>query len=170
MRSRASPCHRTSPLAMPHSKSDMPERPAVGRHSHEQGKWGPNHAADPIVTRFEPNTRQLQMVAIKRRDTGQWAIPGGMVDAGERASATVKREFMEEATAVVNQHRKERNRKLIDELFASADGDEDNVVYRGYVDDPRVSCAPLPSRTHSPVLWSLVLGTHVPPPPVRGAG
>ena len=78
------------------------------------------------------------MVAIKRRDTGQWAIPGGMVDAGEKTSMTVKREFMEEATAVGNKARKERNKKLIDELFASADGDETNVVYRGYVDDPRV--------------------------------
>lgn len=48
------------------------------------GKWGPNHAADPIVTRFDPKRPTVaQMAAIKRGDTGAWACPGGMVDAGE---------------------------------------------------------------------------------------
>ena len=62
------------------------------------GKWGPNHAADPIVTRFDPGRPdQLQVVAIKRKDTGDWALPGGMVDSGETVSLTVKREFEEEA-------------------------------------------------------------------------
>ena len=42
------------------------------------GKWGPNHAADPIVTRFDPSRPdRLQVVAIKRKDTGDWALPGG---------------------------------------------------------------------------------------------
>ena len=41
------------------------------------GKWGPNHAADPVVTRWHPtDAGRLQMVAIKRRDVEQWAIPG----------------------------------------------------------------------------------------------
>jgi ADP-ribose pyrophosphatase len=61
------------------------------------GKWGPNHAADPIVTRHHPETGKLQMVAIQRKDTEQWAIPGGMVDDGEAVSATLRREFTEEA-------------------------------------------------------------------------
>ena len=47
------------------------------------GKWGPNHAADPIVTRYVGE--QLQMIAIKRKDTGQWALPGGLVDEGRSA-------------------------------------------------------------------------------------
>ena len=54
---------------------------------------------DPIVTRWHPETQQLQMVAIQRKDTGSWAIPGGMVDAGEVVSQTVRREFEEEAGA-----------------------------------------------------------------------
>lgn len=37
------------------------------------------------------------MIAIERKDTNVWAIPGGMVDPGEKISATLKREFMEEA-------------------------------------------------------------------------
>ena len=51
------------------------------------GKWGPNHAADPIVTRWNPeDDYELQVVAIKRTDTGDWALPGGMVDDGEAVS------------------------------------------------------------------------------------
>ena len=53
------------------------------------GRYGPNHAADPIVTRWkrypdgmlmhdEISKRPvLQFVAIQRRDTNEWAIPGG---------------------------------------------------------------------------------------------
>lgn len=52
------------------------------------GKWGPNHAADPVVTRWklddngkkvkDPNSKKfiLQFVAIQRSDTNEWAIPG----------------------------------------------------------------------------------------------
>lgn len=41
----------------------------------------------------------LQLVTIKRRDTGEWALPGGMVDPGEKVAATAVREFREEATS-----------------------------------------------------------------------
>jgi hypothetical protein len=49
---------------------------------------GPNHAADPIVTRWKRNEKGekvlnqatnlpiLQFVAVQRRDTKEWAIPG----------------------------------------------------------------------------------------------
>jgi ADP-ribose pyrophosphatase len=52
------------------------------------GRWGPNHAADPIVTCWKrdnqgrivnhsvTNMPILQFVGIRRKDTGQWAIPG----------------------------------------------------------------------------------------------
>ncbi len=59
---------------------------------------------------FKDGIPQLQFVAIKRKDNGEWAIPGvgrarlwagsnwqGMVDAGDTVSATLKREFGEEA-------------------------------------------------------------------------
>ncbi|XP_016047299.1 ADP-ribose pyrophosphatase, mitochondrial isoform X4 [Erinaceus europaeus] len=59
------------------------------------GRWGPNHAADPIITRWKRDKRgskithpgsgknTLQFVAIKRKDCGEWALPGiykGYVD------------------------------------------------------------------------------------------
>lgn len=39
----------------------------------------------------------LEIVAIQRRDNLMWAIPGGMVDAGEKSTKALKREFIEEA-------------------------------------------------------------------------
>ena len=101
------------------------------------GKWGPNHAADPIVTRLHPATNQLQMVAIERKDMpGQWAIPGGMVDEGELVSVAVKREFIEEAGNISeSDEAKQAFVDAINHLFSKGG----HVVYRGYVDDPRTT-------------------------------
>lgn len=110
------------------------------------GRWGPNHAADPIVTRWKRNNTGameinkntekpiLQFVAIQRRDSGEWAIPGGMVDPGETVSITLKREFMEEALNSLEKDNAEREEleKSIENFFKN--GDE---IYKGYVDDPR---------------------------------
>ncbi|XP_054680525.1 ADP-ribose pyrophosphatase, mitochondrial isoform X2 [Grus americana] len=111
------------------------------------GRWGPNHAADPVVTRWKrdgsgnkvahPVTGKniLQFVAIKRRDCGEWAIPGGMVDPGEKISTTLKREFEEEALNSLQKSPEEKAEleKQLHKLFSQ----EHFVVYRGYVDDPR---------------------------------
>ena len=50
------------------------------------GRWGPNHAVDPIVSRWQRDAKGekvmlggkpvLEFVAIKRKDIGDWAIPG----------------------------------------------------------------------------------------------
>ncbi|KAI0241034.1 ADP-ribose pyrophosphatase, mitochondrial [Lamellibrachia satsuma] len=108
------------------------------------GRWGPNHAADPIVTRWkrnekgnkitDENTKKpiLQFVCIKRHDNGDWAIPGGMVDAGEQVSTTLKREFMEEAMSNTPNDQSNNVTKKVSELFSSG-----KQVYKGYVDDPR---------------------------------
>ena len=85
------------------------------------GQWGPNHAADPIVTRYNPETGELQMVAIKRNDTGDWAIPGGMVDEGESVTVTFRREFTEEAGGHMEQGLKARFEELTTELFKNGD-------------------------------------------------
>ena len=104
------------------------------------GKWGPNHAADPIVTRYHPDSGKLQMVAIRRKDTRQWAIPGGMVDDGEAVSATVRREFAEEVGNIADS--------------------EARVKF-----DAQVSVPPSLDSTavlHSPLLTTLSIDSHLP--------
>ncbi|XP_016047297.1 ADP-ribose pyrophosphatase, mitochondrial isoform X2 [Erinaceus europaeus] len=111
------------------------------------GRWGPNHAADPIITRWKRDKRgskithpgsgknTLQFVAIKRKDCGEWALPGGMVDPGEKISATLKREFGEEALNSLQKSTAEKRKleKQLHKLFSQ----EQLVIYKGYVDDPR---------------------------------
>ena len=109
------------------------------------GRWGPNHAADPIVTRWkrdddgevikDENGKPIaQFVAVQRRDNHEWAIPGGMVDPGEFVSMTIKKEFGEEAlnTLEMTEAEKAEMSKMVEKFLS--DGDE---VYTGYVDDPR---------------------------------
>jgi len=108
------------------------------------GKWGPNHAADPIVTRWKRDAKGnvvhhggdnkpiLEFVCIQRADTKEWAIPGGMVDANEEISLTLKREFNEEALNSLEGEAKEQTKKDIQEVFQNGE-----VVFKGYVDDPR---------------------------------
>lgn len=43
---------------------------------------------------FQTNTA---ICSNKRGDTGEWALPGGMVDPGEKVTSTAVREFQEEA-------------------------------------------------------------------------
>jgi ADP-ribose pyrophosphatase len=50
------------------------------------GRWGPNHAADPIITRWKRNREKriqmdqksnkpiLQFIAIQRKDSGEWSL------------------------------------------------------------------------------------------------
>jgi len=81
------------------------------------GGWGANFAADPIVTRIN-DQGFLELIVIKRKDCGKWALPGGMVDKGERITRTLNRELGEEASA-------------------NLDFEKATLVYQGYVDDPR---------------------------------
>lgn len=110
------------------------------------GRWGPNHAADPIITRWkrdatgekvmDPDSGKplLQFVSIQRKDCGQWAIPGGMVDPGELVTATLRREFCEEALNSLERAGEEQDtEQRIQSIFSQ----EYLQVYRGYVDDPR---------------------------------
>ena len=81
------------------------------------GCWGPNFAADTLVTRYNPNTFEMEMLAIQRQ-SGEWAIPGGMVDKGEKVSGAAIRELAEESGL-------------------SVDINCARLVYQGYVEDPR---------------------------------
>ncbi|XP_030385266.1 ADP-ribose pyrophosphatase, mitochondrial [Scaptodrosophila lebanonensis] len=125
-----------------HIKDGLPRNP-IGRTGISGrgllGRWGPNHAADPIVTRWKRNDSGgmvsdsktgkniLQMVAIQRQDNKLWAIPGGMVDPGENVSVTLKREFTEEALNFTDKG------LMVEEFFKSGGVQ----VYSGYVDDFR---------------------------------
>ena len=109
-------------------------------------QWVPNRAADPISTRWKKDSTGnkvshpvsersiLQFVAIKRKDCGEWAISGGMVEPGEKISTTLKREFGEEAMNSLQKSRAETQelKKQLHKLFSQ----EHLVVYKGYVDDP----------------------------------
>ena len=122
------------------------------------GKWGSNHAADPIVTRFHPVSGKLQVVAIQRKDTKQWAIPGGMVDPGEAVSVTVKREFTEEAGAIEDEAERAQFEADTAALF-----DHGGVqVYRGYVDDPRATDHAWMETTAFHFHCSTELGSRIP--------
>jgi ADP-ribose pyrophosphatase len=106
------------------------------------GKWGPNHAADPVLTKWktDESTKNkiidsisgkpiLMFVAILRKNDNEWAIPGGMVDPGETISMTLKREFTEEALNSLSDSQSEIN---INQIFQNG-----YLLYQGYVDDPR---------------------------------
>ncbi len=82
------------------------------------GKWGRNQAGDPLLTRVDPETGRLQVLVIERKDSGQKALPGGMVDEGEDIAGTVSRELSEETGAEL-------------------DFKEATILYTGVVDDPR---------------------------------
>lgn len=108
------------------------------------GRWGPNHAADPVVTRWKRDDKGqvekkdgrpvLEFVSILRGDTKEWALPGGMVDANEKVSLTLRREFSEEAMNGLSISKEERANldAKVAESFQNG-----NEVFRGYVDDPR---------------------------------
>lgn len=84
-------------------------------------KWGATMAADPVVTRINPDTQCVEILLIQRGDTNEWALPGGKVDPGEEPWQTASRELIEEAG--------------VEDV--ALDFSDATVVYAGYVDDPR---------------------------------
>eukprot|EP00051_Salpingoeca_urceolata_P011657 m.144800 g.144800 ORF g.144800 m.144800 type:complete len:1163 (-) comp17205_c1_seq1:107-3595(-) len=108
------------------------------------GRWGPNHAGDPIVTRwaFDPQgepvyragKRVLEVVTISRADNGLKALPGGFCDPGEPVTETVKREFGEEALAKLKATPTEQLeiQERLDRVFKAG-----HEMFKGYVKDPR---------------------------------
>jgi ADP-ribose pyrophosphatase len=86
------------------------------------GKWGANFAVDGIITTINPSSNQLQVLTITRTDTGETALPDGMVDFDETAIETRNRELEEELSI--------NPTDLANNLY-------EKTVYSGYVDDPR---------------------------------
>lgn len=84
----------------------------------ELGKWGINYASESLVVAVS-DTGKRQILLVRRTDgERQWSLPGGMVDAGEQASAAAIREVWEEAGVDL------RNVPSI-------------ILYQMYADDPR---------------------------------
>ena len=89
------------------------------------GKWGPNHAADVLVT-WESNAKCMVLLVSKHvGDSCNLAFPAGMVEPGKTVPATLYAELTEEAV-------KESN--VVHRLFKEC---EVGIVYRGVVDDFR---------------------------------
>lgn len=85
----------------------------------ERKLWndGPNYTADAVII----DETKRKILLIKRGDCGEWALPGGFVDAQDSSPLeSAKREAMEEASITL------------------ADYDK-SPFYRGIVDDPRNS-------------------------------
>lgn len=143
----------------PHGRTGIAGRGRLGR-------WGPNHAADPVVSRWKrrddgsiqkvQDEPVLEFVAIKRGDNGQWAIPGvsavyctdtsklyrslsnvqGMVDPGELISKTLLREFMEEAQNALDMDKDRRQER--EAKIEKFFSERGEEIFRGVVSsDPR---------------------------------
>ena len=100
------------------------------------GRWGPNAAVDPIVTRLHPQTNRLQVVVVKRPNSHEWGLPGSFRKIGVPLGKALRNAFEPKAVNFLGQKdEQERMRILLDDLFFR--DVEENTVYRGYVDDPR---------------------------------
>lgn len=91
----------------------------TGRVGRNLTKWGENEAGDPLV--FAGTGPDRHVLLIQRDDTGEWAMPGGMVELGENPQFhTVPRELCEETGLDLSRQRS-------------------TVLTRRYVDDHRAS-------------------------------
>jgi len=94
--------------------------------------WGPNKAVDAIITRKHPETECLQLLVVKRRDNGKWAIPGGMLPLGK-----------ENEIHIMGQLRQELKEEALSQMTEDECMELDNVldscttIYQGYMPDPR---------------------------------
>ncbi|XP_052253945.1 transient receptor potential cation channel subfamily M member-like 2 isoform X3 [Dreissena polymorpha] len=108
------------------------------------GRWGPNHAGDPLVTRWkmdEGGNRVVQegkpvmeFVAVLRTDNQQWALPGAIISNPNISPIDhLKAEFTEEALGTLEHGKSERHlHKKLKRLWTKG-----VKIYEGYADDQR---------------------------------
>ena len=92
------------------------------------GRWGPNLAVDPIVTRFEPGSRKLQMLATRRKGASHtWGSTGSLVSdpSGDQCFETTIQEVVHRALGYLEQDA--LTQRLIEWLLR----DEGHTIYRG---------------------------------------
>jgi ADP-ribose pyrophosphatase YjhB (NUDIX family) len=68
--------------------------------------WGANYTADAAVTATD-STGLGHLLLIRRKDTGEWALPGGFVDDLEISKQTALRELNEESSLDLSNQRVE---------------------------------------------------------------
>ena len=104
--------------------------------------WGPNQTVDPVVITNEIEPRIL---LVQRRDTGDWALPGGFTDPGEAPQHAASREVHEETGITIPE-------------------DEWHKYFHGPVDDPRSTLFAWPETT----ALVAIIKYSVPPTPIAG--
>ena len=98
------------------------------------GCWGPNHAADNIVTRRSPEGTGFEVMLVRKRvgdSSSCLAFPAGMVDPGKTVVQTMRAELTQEA--VVDDSG--TGSSYVDRLFSSEC--DRGSIYKGQVDDWR---------------------------------
>lgn len=94
-------------------------------------QWGPNRTVDPIVTRYDPdNPKQLHVLCKWRSQDACWSLPGTFLQKNETNDAAIRRALDKDVVQQLTN--KSAGMQHIARLFHSG-----NVIYQGYVDDPR---------------------------------
>lgn len=109
------------------------------------GNWGPNHAADPLVCRINPDNNRLEFALIVRFADKFVALPGGIVEAGQTITEARTREFAEEALgyedsfAELDEYEKKKliNKKTEELKKIFGEFKSEDILYQGIVDDFR---------------------------------
>lgn len=122
------------------------------------GKWGPNQAADALLTRVNPHHGMLEVLLIQRGN-GEWAIPGGMLDSGEDALTAARRELLEEAGVDLQ----EADGKMVYQGFGGGPRTTDNAwiettLYHFHLDaqHPAALCEPAANNEVQGARWVIV--------------
>ncbi|XP_008474753.2 ADP-ribose pyrophosphatase, mitochondrial-like [Diaphorina citri] len=109
------------------------------------GRWGPNHSAFLIVTRWfrdhngdkvtMPSSGKPLLEFVTVKFNGEWGIPGGFIEGKETYMDRGRKEFLEEALNASNMTAKE-SKSILKHLETVMD-DNCHFVYRGYMKDER---------------------------------
>ncbi|XP_052804145.1 transient receptor potential cation channel subfamily M member-like 2 isoform X2 [Mya arenaria] len=105
------------------------------------GRWGPNIAGDPVVSRWKVDADgnkvmlegkpALEFVAVLRTDNQQWALPGAIMPTEEsRPADHLQGEFTQEALGSLKSNKSYQ--KKLTKLWKKG-----VKIYEGYADDPR---------------------------------
>ncbi|XP_060580659.1 transient receptor potential cation channel subfamily M member-like 2 isoform X2 [Ruditapes philippinarum] len=107
------------------------------------GRWGPNHAGDPVVTRWKKNadgSKEMkegkpvfEFVAVLRADNQMCALPGAILPPGAKPADHLQADFTDKAMGSLEGSSNEKVvRKKLNKIWKKG-----VKIYEGYADDPR---------------------------------